>query len=497
MTAALPSALSGGVAGEARAATAFPYGSAIPARLRIPDCFGAQVGPHGSRNPGDVAALKACGFAWTRLDIPWSSTEKGGPDGKTKHVYDWAFLDSMVKLAEDAGLGAILILNYGNALYDDANGYGGTPPRTPEAFEGFARWAVETIRKYKGRCGGRVVFEIWNEPNGQQAFWPLPDEQRYERNPDGSYVVRNGQKVERPYTDTMPIRAAQFGPFLLHVARRIKEDGQAAPATVAAPGMISLDDAFLEDIFHERDGAGRTSLAYLDAVSLHPYRKGPPETVVTGSVDTRGGYGSSGTATTPGSGVRGVMSPHNRATNPEGRDVKLVATEFGYSNYVPDSDHPVDFMYCTSEDHPRLAVRTLLMQLVAGVPLTIWYEWEDAGTDPNDREHHLGIVDAYGNPKPAHQAVKTMFSTLNNSEYVSRMQVGDPATDWMLRFRRDDGRTLYALWTTGTPRYIRVRTNKAATRTTMNGQTARVRVASDGTINSYFQASPQYLLIDA
>ena len=64
--------------------------------------------------------------------------------------------------------------------------------------------------------------------------------------------------------------------------------------------------------------------------------------------------------------------------------------------------------------------RMYLSNLVAGVPLTIWYDWHDDGTDPKEGEHHFGTTlheyredkDLVYDPKPAYLAARTVSSAL-------------------------------------------------------------------------------------
>jgi hypothetical protein len=91
-----------------------------------------------------------------------------------------------------------------------------------------------------------------------------------------------------------------------------------------------------------------------------------------------------------------------------------------------------------------------------GLPLSIWYDWHDDGTNPADREHNFGTVknqyfegrDPVYDPKPAYLAVKTLTSELGSYRFVKRIDVGD-SNDYVLQFER--GREVgMAFWTTST-----------------------------------------------
>ena len=47
----------------------------------------------------------------------------------------------------------------------------------------------------------------------------------------------------------------------------------------------------------------------------------------------------------------------------------------------------------------------------------LWYALQDEGTDPNNMEENFGLIDYYGNPKPAYYAYKTMIEQLGETVY--------------------------------------------------------------------------------
>jgi hypothetical protein len=145
------------------------------------------------------------------------------------------------------GLRAICILDYSNPLYEETvsspEPLSGVihkttaSPQHPESIAAYARWAAASAEHFRGR---RVLWELWNEPNGN--FWaPKPNAQQY---------------------TAMAVEAAKA----IH---------QAEPqATIIGPASSGFPWEFLETFL--KSGV----LENLDAVSVHPYRnpKRPPET---------------------------------------------------------------------------------------------------------------------------------------------------------------------------------------------------------------------------
>jgi hypothetical protein len=89
-----------------------------------------------------------------------------------------------------------------------------------------------------------------------------------------------------------------------------------------------------------------------------------------------------------------------------------------------------------------------------GIPVSIWYDWHDDGTNQTDPEHHFGIVqNAYNSennpvykPKEAYFTAKTLNSVLLKYHFVKRIATDDP-NDYVLLFNDVDSLRL-AAWTT-------------------------------------------------
>ncbi len=173
-----------------------------------------------------MAELAASGVRWVRMDILWADTER------TRGQYDFSAYDRFLAALEPYHIRPILILDYGNKLYDQ-----GLAPYTPSGRAAFARWAGAAVKHFYGRG---VIWEMWNEPDGY--FWkPKVNFQNY-------------------------IWLA------LTVGETIRETEPAE--TYIGPASAIIDFPFLTACFR----AGL--LSYWDGVSVHPYRQRDPETVI-------------------------------------------------------------------------------------------------------------------------------------------------------------------------------------------------------------------------
>jgi len=328
--------------------------------------------------PGEIELLSAAGCRWIRMDLSWSRTEK------TPGEYDFAAYDRLVAALEPRGLRALFILDYGHPSYD-----GGRAPCTETSRTAFARWAAAAVSRYRGRG---YLWEIWNEPNLKQFWRPEPNVTDY---------VALARAVGRAVRETAPGERL-IGPATSHIDLPFIE--------------ACLRGGVLEDWW---------------AVSVHPYRRTDPETVVTE-------YGR----------LRDLI----RRYAPAGREVPVLSGEWGYS---------IAWQGMTAERQGVLLARQWLVNAASGIPLSIWYDWRDDGLDPSEPEHNFGTVRHRWQggwppfePKPAWHAMRAFHRELDGFRFVRRVSrartsgAADPA-DWLLLFERE-GRWRLAMWTTAT-----------------------------------------------
>jgi hypothetical protein len=166
------------------------------------------------------------GLNWVRMDLAWAAVE-GSPN-----VYDWSAYDNLINSLRTRGMKALLILDYGNALY---TGSGGLPPTNSTAIEAFGNFANAAARHFAG-SGAR--FEIWNEPNGS-GFWPPA------ANP------------------------AQYASLARLTSPRLNQGDPSVP--VVTGGLSGFDFGFFTGYLPLGGAIGA------NAVGVHPYDCNPPE----------------------------------------------------------------------------------------------------------------------------------------------------------------------------------------------------------------------------
>ncbi len=247
------------------------------------------------------------------------------------------------------------------------------------------------------------------------------------------------------------------------------ETGKAIRA--AAPGEAYIGPAtstipmpFLEECFR----AGLLKMWTM--VTVHPYRGGPPET-----------------AASDYAALRALIGKYA----PAGRRVEIGSGEWGYTAAV-----------VSPETQGKYLARMYLANLASGVPLTIWYDWRDDGTNPKEVEHNFGTVrhDYLGGKtppyesKPAYMAARTVSQVLKGYRVEGRLRTGNDA-DWVLVLRK--GRdTAYAAWTTeSTTRTVAIpsRTGGYAA-TGHTGESFGMVKAHHGTVSLPLTDAPRYLV---
>lgn len=340
--------------------------ASLPANLPslvVPDGLGVNI--HFTGAPArDLDLLQAAGFRFIRMDFHWVAVEK------EKGLYHFEPYDQLTEALAKRGIRALYILDYSNSLYETDQSV-----RTEEGRQAFARFAAAAAKRYRGRG---ILWELWNEPN--ISFW----------------------KPQPSVGDYMALAHAVFP--------AIREADPQALRVAPATSGVPLD--FLEACF--REGL----LQLVDAVTVHPYRQQPPETVVGDILR-----------------LRALIAHHC----PDRPDLPILSGEWGYSAVWGGFDEQRQGQYLP---------RQFLTNLSLGIPVSIWYDWHDDGPDPKEPEHHFGTVTLDYKPKPAYLAMQRLVQALEGMRFVKRLR--SAPEDFVLLFS-DDKQRAVAAWTTGEP----------------------------------------------
>jgi hypothetical protein len=286
-----------------------------------------------------------------------------------------------------------------------------------------------------------------------------------------TYNEPNNQMFWRPRPDVN-----EYAALALAVARAFRV---AVPnETLVGPAIGEMDFPFLEGCFR----AGL--LEYWSAVSVHPYLRSNPELV---------------------SGDYYRLREMIKTYSPKGKQIAIFSGEWGYSSVWPGMNE---------EKQGQFLARQWLTNVANDIPLSIWYDWRDDGSDPNEPEHNFGMVsnayhegrDPVYDPKPAYLAAKTLTAFFNGYRFEKRLDVGG-AEDYLLVFRKagspagqprwgangDDLR--FAAWTTANEAHNALLPLNAGRHTTTRhtGQNAGVVSADQKGLPITLTTAPLYI----
>ena len=418
--AALLVALEGG--GRSTAAVAAPVSRktgdevyTIPTFPAGPQRFGVNVHFNWAAFQGIAAEARMLGgaFGTSRMDLSWSHVElsKGvfdfvttGYDGYVAHL-----------LAANPPVRPYFILSYGNVLYDNAcapaDKHDGTcAPVTDTGRQAFANFTVAAMQQWRGRG---IIFEIWNEPNG------------------GTWLPHS----------TPP--GADFAKLITAVGKARNAAGLHGELLVG-PATAGFDLVFIETI------AQAGCLAYLDGVSVHPYRPGAPESVL---VDYKKLQALIDRYTLPPGGDGGNSFHQHRP--------RLISGEWGWPSCTFPNGTAIKCsggggagQVLTEQLQAARLVRQRYINDLAGVAVSIWYDWVDDGPSSIQgednfgtiRNHQAGVIGGAGTPKPGYLAALASTALLGNCSLVSRLNCSTPGNFALQYHCFGDTTSVYVAW---------------------------------------------------
>jgi len=172
-------------------------------------------------------------------------------------------------------------------------------------------------------------------------------------------------------------------------------------------------------------------LGYWSAVSVHPYRQTDPEKAAKDYCRLRRliqQYRSDGNAV----------------------DIPIISSEWGYS---------AAWRNMNEEKQSALLAREMLTNVANGIPISIWYDWRNDGSDTTEAEENFGLVSHTHQPasaqpfepKAAYRAMKTVGDFLAGYRFERRLKIGSD-DDYVLVFTKGSESRI-AAWTTSAQKH--------------------------------------------
>lgn len=343
-----------------------------------------------SRVARHLKTARRLGVKYLRCAFSWNGIEP--EQGR----YDWTFWDNLVSAAEKSRIGLIPYVAYTPKwAARDPHDFWKQPPRDPRLYSDFMN---RIVSRYRGRIRS---WEIWNEPDNKD-YW----------------------------TGT----AAEFASLATLAARSIREADPAAVLVLG--GMANGPGEFLRSLLtaHHID-------RYVDVVAVHAY----PESWLNERAET----------------IFDDWIPAIRSMIDENRSgADLWLNEMGYADYRLSANSAsiygtsVFYRYEHTPDYQAAMLFKLhLLTAASPVSLSGWYRIDDfphsdtrIGTDLVN--HHLGVLDVRGRPKPAFCAMRFYNRILRApSAPADTPVVRPPASQAVVKvFRTAGRRAVIAAW---------------------------------------------------
>jgi hypothetical protein len=342
----------------------------------------------------NLQQMRAAGINSLRDELSWRGTERQRGQYAIADQHDATF-----RRAAELGIRPMLIFDYANSLYDD-----GDRPRTPDALEGYTRYAEFLVNHF----GDDVkLYEVWNEYN-------------------------IGIGMQEPYRRGGS--AEDYVRMLKHTYPRVKKIAPNVTVIGGAPTGGGVRDGWLEKIVQ------LGALESCDILSIHTYN-----------------YSRTGIERTPEGWQKWMLQTQEMLKKyHDGKEVPLLVTEMGWPTHVgkPNSTSPE----LSASYLGRLYLLARTMPFMRGV---WWYDYQDDGWDDEYNENNFGLVRPDLTPKPSYHTMADVSDVAARAEYLGQVKTDDDQL-WILRFRLD-GQQLWALWSgDDLPRQVVLETDNPA-----------------------------------
>ncbi|MDB6068495.1 MAG: hypothetical protein JWR26_4703 [Pedosphaera sp.] len=312
-----------------------------------------------------------------------------------KGEYDWSAYDELTANLEKRKLRALYILDYSNPLYEARVASRDGVTQAEEQGMGSPAHPESIAAFSRWAAAAATHF------HGKHIIWEIWNE------PNGFFW--------KPKPS-----AREYSALALAACAAIRN---AEPkATIVGPASSGFEWRFLDRFL--KSGV----LKYLDAVTVHPYRepKDGPETAA-------GDYEK----------LRALIE--QSAADDRQKNLPIISGEWGYSSKTGG---------VTPELQAAYLARQQLFNAFKGIPLSIWYDWKNDGTNAAEHEQNFGTVTDDLKPKPAYEAIRTLTKELAGFRILRRIETDEK--DFVLLCIDNSGGCKLAAWTVTDPHSITI-----------------------------------------
>jgi beta-xylosidase len=333
-----------------------------------------------------IAAERALGLKWARLDLHWAVIEK------MQGVPDLAVVDDVLKSMKDGGLEPLVYV-VGTPPFASSAPPGPNPPHDNWGPKDNAQYA-DFVEKLAKRYPDVKYWQIWNEPN-LPSFWALKED---------------------------PAAFATLAKDAAEILHRDIPDRKLVLAGMANYSQMPLRGGFmLEDLL--KAGVQRD----YDVMAYHPYTDTPE-------------------GDSPGDAQGFIKEVPNVNRTLRNAGVRAIwATEFGWSTYTGEKVQQPIISETTQADY---ILRRIALMMRQDFDRVFYFALTDLDFRVQRREQHYGLLDVQGNPKPAYTALKYFLATTGDELSAAPDLVTPNLASKLYAFtwQRADGKRLVFLW---------------------------------------------------
>lgn len=299
-------------------------------------------------------------------------------------------IDRYINNAITHGIDPLLGLTYGNRLYNNED-----LPISEESQNAFLRYAEFMVRRYKSKV---VLYQVWNEWNT-------------------GFGIKNR-------TPTSKGSAKDYIRLLKKVYPAIKKIDP--NAIILASSVARWDVNWIKAILDA------DALHYMDGISLNPYN-----------------YYEAGERRTPESLVQRVADMQKELAWYNGnKAIPLYITEVGWPSH---SGHGG---ISALKSAAYLARFYLMAPTIPAIKGIWWYDLQDDGTDPKEKEHNFGLLRHDLTLKESFIAFQDIIHLFRFSDFVERIET--VSSVYAVKFKNHDGPTILAVWTDKESKNVKV-----------------------------------------
>jgi len=374
------------------------FGLPVPGYAPVWD---PELGDYSSQGVPDygldlIPLLQQTGAGTARDTIAWNHFE---PEEKLYTAPD--SYDAYIDAFNDSNIEPLVVLAYGNKVYDVDNQGIGAAPYTEKGIRGYAEYARAVLSRYEGKVG---AVEVWNEYNGN-APW-----------------------------NRGPCRLSARCYFeMLKVTHQVVKETH-PEAKVVGPAAVTLPYGWLEELF------SYGALDYLDAVTVHPY--GIPNS-------PENGYSS---PNLPGRGLDarivqldGLVRQYN-----SGQSKPIWFTEISWGSHG-------GFRGVSELDQANYLLRSYVIAYANGVDRVYWHSLRNSKVLPDGPGANWGLLRAVGDPLGTHAAkmsyptYATMTRKLSHADFRARDAAPDGVRSYHFAGDEDTADDVRVMWAPGEP----------------------------------------------